>query len=297
MKEKYFLWFISGGLGKNVAATSLIKPIKIKYPERKLIIVCSYPEIFLSNPNIDRVYALGHTPHFYNDYVHDKDIIICNQEPYNQTGHVKKEKHLLESWSELLNIDITQDSLPELYFNYSQQKLYNKPSSSKPNLIIQTGGGPMDDKTPYNWTRDIPIEIAQNIVLKYKTNYNIIQITKPEGYKLEGVEVVTGGMSNMKLFSLLFNSEKRILIDSCLQHAAAALKLPSTVFWIGTSPKVFGYAGHNNLVANLPKKSNTIINSALFDYQFSNNNHECPYIKIEEMFNIKEIVKNLEILF
>jgi hypothetical protein len=35
----------------------------------------------------------------------------------------------------------------------------------------------------------------------------------------------------MELFGLVAASEKRFLIDSCLQHAAAALNLPSTVFW------------------------------------------------------------------
>lgn len=293
MEEKYFLWFISGGLGKNVAATSLIKPIKVKYPERKLIIVCSYPEIFLNNPNVDRVYTLGHTPHFYSDYVQDKDVIICNQEPYNQTGHIKKEKHLLESWAELLNININPDNLPELYFNYAQQKLYLNPPSPKPNLIIQTSGGPIDDNIPYNWTRDIPIEIAEEIVLNHKTNYNIVQITRPGGYKLKNVEVITENMSNMKLFSFLLSSEKRILIDSCLQHAAAALKLPSTVLWIGTSPKVFGYAGHNNIIANLPKKANTIINSNLFDYQFNKNEYECPFQNIQEIFDLKTILDSI----
>ena len=44
----------------------------------------------------------------------------------------------------------------------------------------------------------------------------------------------------MELFALLVESKKRILIESCLQHAAAAFKLPSTVLWIGTSPIVFG---------------------------------------------------------
>jgi hypothetical protein len=49
-------------------------------------------------------------------------------------------------------------------------------------------------------------------------------------------------MPNMELFSLLLVSQKRVLIDSCLQHAAAAaaLGLSSVVLWVGTSPKVFG---------------------------------------------------------
>jgi hypothetical protein len=59
---------------------------------------------------------------------------------------------------------------------------------------------------------------------------------------MQGVEVVSDSMPNMELFSLLLVSQKRVLIDSCLQHAAAAaaLGLSSVVLWVGTSPKVFG---------------------------------------------------------
>ena len=51
--EKYVIWHIQGGLGKNVAATALIKDLKEKYPDRKLIMVVSWPEIFLNNPYIE----------------------------------------------------------------------------------------------------------------------------------------------------------------------------------------------------------------------------------------------------
>ena len=80
-QNKYFIWSIQGGLGQNVAATALIKSIKKTYPDRKLIVVCSWPQVFLNNPNIDRVYNQNNIPHFYEDYIEGKDIIICNQEP------------------------------------------------------------------------------------------------------------------------------------------------------------------------------------------------------------------------
>ena len=97
----------------------------------------------------------------------------------------------------------------------------------------------------------------------------------------------------MELFALMVASKKRVLIDSCLQHAAAALKQQSTVLWIGTSPTVFGYNIHKNVIAKLPKKANQLIGSYLFDYQFENNMHECPYMDVKDMFSIEEIIKNI----
>ena len=64
MEEKYIIWHIEGGLGKNIAATSLLKTLKEKHPERKIVIVASYPEIFLNLPSVYRVYRLGSTQYF-----------------------------------------------------------------------------------------------------------------------------------------------------------------------------------------------------------------------------------------
>jgi len=296
MEEKYVIWHVQGGLGKNIAATALIKDIKEKYKDRKFILVCSFPEIFLNNPDIDKVYNISQLNHFYETYIENKDVIIFKHEPYFQSDHITKKKHLVHNWCDLLNIEY-KNQQPKIYINYSQTQLVNEWKRSKPVLLLNTNGGPLDHSGKnfvYNWARDLPIEIANLIVSKYKNTYHIIHLTRPGAYKLEGVERIEKKMSNLQLISLVFSSSKRILIDSAAQHAAAAFNLKSDVFWIGTSPILFGYKIHNNLVAKLPKKANQLINSYDFDYQFHNNVHECPYMGINEMFDLKEILNNLE---
>ena len=291
--EKYIIWHIQGGLGKNIAATALCNDLKQQYKDRKLIMVVSYPEAFLSNPVVDRVYALGNAPYFYQDYIEGKDIVLFRHEPYNQTAHVTKKQHLIHNWCDLLGIEY-KNQQPVLFPNYPQRMTTGMWQRPKPIMVIQTGGGPMQgQRFSYSWTRDMPIEVAQEIINKYSQQYHIIQVTRPDGYQLQGVERIDGVLSNMELFSLLVTSQKRVLIDSCLQHAAAALKLQSTVLWVGTSPTVFGYSSHKNIIAKLPKKANQLIGSYLFDYQFENNMHECPYMDVKDMFNIEEIFKNI----
>ena len=291
--EKYIIWHIQGGLGKNIAATALCNDLKQQYKDRKLIMVVSYPEAFLSNPVVDRVYALGQSPYFYQDYIEGKDIILFRHEPYNQTAHATKKQHLIHNWCDLLGIEY-KNQQPVLFPNYPQRMTTGIWQRPKPVMVIQTGGGPMQgQKFSYSWTRDMPIEVAQEIINKYSQQYHIIQVTRPDGYQLPGAERIDGILSNMELFSLLVTSQKRVLIDSCLQHAAAALKLQSTVLWVGTSPTVFGYNSHKNIIAKLPKKANQLIGSYLFDYQFENNMHECPYMDVKDMFNIEEIFKSI----
>jgi hypothetical protein len=84
-------------------------------------------------------------------------------------------------------------------------------------------------------------------------------------------------------------SDKRLLIDSSLQHAAMALNKPSTVLWVGTNPQVFGYDYHKNIVADLGDENYKLPDSYLFDYNFNGAIHECP-MDDENIFDLDEII-------
>jgi signal peptidase I len=141
MEEKYIVWHVEGGLGKNIAATALINSLTQKHPDRKLVIVASYPEVFLNLPSVYRVYRMGSTQYFYNDYIKDKDTIIFKHEPYYETNHILKRKHLIANWCKLMDLKY-EFQTPVLNFNFVQQRNSLKWQRDLPILIIQTNGGP-----------------------------------------------------------------------------------------------------------------------------------------------------------
>lgn len=293
-KTKYLIWHIEGGMGKNIASTALLEPLSKTYPDRKIIVVASYPEVFINNPFIHRVYRVGMTSYFYDDYIKDKDTLIFRHEPYFQTQHILKQKHLIENWADLLGVKY-EGQFPSIHFNMVQKQLPLSWLRDKPIMLIQTNGGPLQNqKLNYSWTRDIPWSIADKIVEEFKDKYHIYQITRQGSVYLNGVEVIDYPISNMELFGLVAVSEKRVLIDSSLQHISAALNLPSTVLWIGTSPMNFGYNLHSNIVANPPKGNVKLIDSYLFDYSFEGIPHECPYSDVEEMFDVNDVIKTIK---
>ena len=289
-QEKYLIFHIEGGLGKHIAATALLKDLSIKYNERKIILVVGYPEIFLNNPYIYRVYTHGITPYFYQDYIEGKDTIIFRHEPYFESSHVYKKKHLIENWCHLLDINYNHQT-PEIQVNYVQRKNTLMWGRDKPVMVIQTNGGPLSTTNSYSWTRDMPYELAVSLSEIYSKDYHIIQVCHPNSLKIPNVEVVDYVLSNFELSALIVNSSKRILIDSSLQHIAAAFNLPSIVLWIGTSPQVFGYNLHSNLLSRNPTNKPKLIDSYLFDYSFEGKQHECPYTNVEEMFHIEDIIE------
>lgn len=292
----YSIFHVEGGLGKHVASTAVAKCIKNNHPDRELIIVCAYPEIFLNLPYVHRVYRIGSTPYFYDTYIKDVDSIIFKHEPYFTTEHIHKTLPLIKNWCKLYGLEYNGE-MPEIRFNLRNKQLgQNMWFRDKPIFLIHTNGGPISEQPfPYSWTRDMPYHIAQDVANYMSNTHHVIQVCRNEANALSGVEVVTKSMSNSELFMLVAMSDKRLLIDSSLQHIAAALNLPSTVLWIGTSPNVFGYDIHTNIVGKLSEDVK-LVDSYLFDYNFNGIVHECSIFNDdndEPMFNIQEIMDTL----
>lgn len=302
MKEKYSIFHIQGGLGKHIAATAIAKCIKNNHPHRKLIVVCAYVDIFMNLPFVDRVYQLGNTSYFYQTYVENKDSILFHQEPYFTTDHIHKRLPLIQTWCKMYGLEYRGET-PELIFNSLQKKISKDVwvKDKKPVMVLHTNGGLISpDARPYLWARDMPFDIAQQIVDKYHKKYTIYQCTKNNSETLVNAIPIKYDfyddkmqLSTMEYLSIILHSEKRILIDSCLQHAAAALKLPSIVLWNGTSPKVFGYDMHKNVETVKPQNFK-LPQSYLFDFDFDGIEHEYPFDENDDLFDIDEIFKYLE---
>ena len=294
MAKKYSLFHVQGGFGKHIAATAVAKCIKNNHPSRELILTAVYTEIYQNLPFVDRVYQLGNTSYYYQTYVEDMDSLIFANEPYFTTDHVNKKLPLVQTWSKMYGLKY-KGEMPQITFNHLQKKIakdfWTSRANGKPIMVIQTNGGLLNEQRPYLWARDMPIGLAQKLVDHYEKDYHIFQITKPAGEVLDGVEVIKDPMSNMELVSILLQSEKRIFIDSCMQHAAAALKMPSVVLWNGTSPKVFGWDMHTNIQARKPAKFK-LPNSVFFDFDFIGVEAEYPYVdEDEEIFDFDKIIE------
>ena len=295
---KYSIFHLQGGIGKHVAATAVARVIKNNHPDRKLIVVCAYPDIFINLPFVDRVFTLGNTSYFYQEFVQDKDSILFHHEPYYTTNHIHKRKKLIENWCDMYGLKYSGEQ-PELKFNKLQYDISKSFwGRKKPIMFLHTNGGMMtNDAKPYAWTRDMPVDVAQELVDHYKKDYHIYQVTKLNSPKLQGAEHIFAtqqqSLSLMELFSILLHSKKRILIDSCLQHAAAAMKRKSTVLWNGTSPKVFGYDLHENICTDIPYNFK-LPGSYLFDFDFNGNEVEYPFTDEVKLFDINKIIESVD---
>ena len=295
-KDNYVIFNPEGGLGKVIASTAVVRCIQAKYPEHKIIILTPWAEVFLNNPRVHRVLQSGNTPYFYRDYLEGRQSIVLKGEPYFCTNHLYSKQHLIKSWCELHDLPFDGNIQPELYFNIAEQTYYARNIvSDKPLLVLQTNGGNYEDERSYCWTRDLPQQQSQILVDELSKKYKIYHVTRKNGPTLNNVERVDVVGSKRTFLSLLLKSEKRLLIDSCLQHAAAAFNLPSTVCWIGTSPDVFGYKMHKNILPNKEKNKQcggSMIDSLFFDYDFNGPEHEYPFDNFD-IFDLQSVYDSI----
>ena len=181
--KKYSIFQLTGGLGKHVAATAVGQAIKNNHPDRELIVVCSWPELWTSLPFVHRTYIFGQTQYFYQEYITGADSLLFAQEPYHMTDHIYKRRPLIETWCNMYGIKYNNEK-PMVKINPEQWRLIKDfYKYDKPVLLLHTNGGMYGDEKPYRWARDMPIWVAEKIAKRYRKDYQVIQITRPHSPK------------------------------------------------------------------------------------------------------------------
>lgn len=285
---KYVIFHVEGGIGKNILSTAVVRAINKQYPDRKIIVLTAWPEVWLCNPRVEKVIQFGQTSYFYKDYVEGKDSLIFMQDPYKQADAIYRTKHLTQVWCEMIGVNWDGEK-PEMYFTTLEfdfvSTFINK---TKPILLIHAFGGAQNQQHKYSWARDIPPIISNEVIRRLKNDYRIIQVRREDQIALEGAEYLSLQPRQIALSILL--SDKRLFIDSFLQHAAASMDKPSTVLWVGNSPTVFGYSVNDNIKAQF--EAGSLRNSLYDPYDIAGDPIQLA-TPPNNIFNIEEVMNSL----
>ncbi|MES2702722.1 MAG: hypothetical protein V4649_08795 [Bacteroidota bacterium] len=282
---------VDGGIGKSIAATAVCAAIKKQYPADQLLVITGYPEVFLCNPNVDKVFNFNNLNYFYQDHIEGQQVKTFLHNPYLETDFIMEKGHLIKLWCEMFGIKYNGE-LPMLFVNNREINTYSGLfASPKPILVLQTNGGAANQGSKYSWARDIPQATAQTIVNAFAPHYNVVHIRREDQPQLHNTTPVQ--MEFRALVVLIALSTKRLFMDSFAQHTAAALGLPSVVCWVGNKPSQFGYDMHTNIVANPPTVKPELRHSVFGRYNISGQPTEFPYLHEGEIFDVNKIIEAL----
>jgi ADP-heptose:LPS heptosyltransferase len=283
---------IDGGLGKSIMATAVLKAIKKKHSKANIIVVTSYPDVFISNPNVNRVISHNQMDGIYEKWIMKKESKVFISDPYQTSDFITESKHLIAIWCEMYGLKYDGE-MPELFISKSE-KQYFEPfyRLDKPILAIQPNGGAFNQPLKYSWTRDIPQTITQDIINYFANDYAVLHIKRDDQLIYENSMACLDNFRSIAIMLTL--SEKRLLIDSSAMHIATALNLPSVVCWVGTNPNVFGYDMHTNIEANAPDFEPNLNHPHYSKYLLFQDISTIPFNDLNNVFDKKLIINALK---
>jgi ADP-heptose:LPS heptosyltransferase len=272
--------------------TAVLKAIRKQYKKANIIVVTGCPDVFISNPNVNKVLGFDQLSGIYAQYVMGKDAKVFVSDPYHTSDFITESAHLIKIWCELYGVEYNGE-MPELFL-LKAEKEYFEPfyRLDKPILAIQTNGGAQNQPLKYSWTRDIPAPIVEQVIEHFKNDYAILHIKREDQIIYPNTLQAIDKFRSIAI--LLSLSQKRLLIDSSAMHIATALKLPSTVAWVGTNPKIFGYEMHKNILANEPTREPNLQHPHYQKYLLFQDISTIPYNDLNEVFDASKIISSLK---
>jgi len=241
---------IEGGLGKHIVFTCFLKGIFEKHG--KFNVISSYKEVFENNPYVENSWL---------DIEKDKSKIseIIFTEPY-KTEFEFNEKHIIESWAQLLDIDKSLITDPMVVLTEEEIQKAKEFQPDGEFFIVQFSGG----QSPAGWKetqeykqtkmvneRNYPFQMAQILVNKLRKKYpkaTIINCSLPNEYNLKGTIHIPVNFKSY--FEFTKHAKGIICIDSMLQHISASNDTPTIVLWnrlSWTPSHKYGWKKHVNL--------------------------------------------------
>jgi ADP-heptose:LPS heptosyltransferase len=285
------IFSVDGGLGKSVMATAVLKAIKKQYKKANILVSTAYPDVFINNPNVNKIITHANNSGIYRDYVQNKEAKVFIGDPYSTSDYITESKHLIQIWCEMFGIAYNGE-MPELFLSKAEKQYYEPfYKLDKPILAIQPHGGAINQPLKYSWTRDIPVPIMEKIIERFKDDYAIVHIKRDDQFMYQNTIGALDGFRSIAV--LLTMASKRLLIDSSAMHIATALNLPSVVTWVGTNPKVFGYNMHTNVIHKPFTKELDLNHSFYQRLPLFEDISKIPYNDLNEVFDFKEIIQLL----
>ena len=286
------IFSIDGGLGKSVMGTAVLSAMKKQYPNDYIVVVTGYPDVFVGNPNVNKVLRHEQTSSVYKSYIEGKECKVFLSDPYHTSDYITESKHLIPIWCEMFGVKYNGET-PELFISSSERQYFEQfYRTEKPIMVIQPNGGAINQPLKYSWTRDIPQPTMERIIEHFKDRYTILHIKREDQISYPNTLQALDDFRSIAV--LLSLSTKRLLIDSSSQHIAQALGMSSVVTWVGTNPDVFGYGNNINIMANKPNREVVKENNGYMKYQLFEDMTNIPYNNLEDVFDINLIINELE---
>lgn len=239
---------IDGGIGRCICAIPALEQMA---KTREVIVAASHPEIFYNNPNLYKVYGLN------REYFFDDVLQYCEffyPEPYWDHHFYQQRKHLISSFSSLLNKeDSAEVKKPNIYLTDEEMqeadtyiKTIKTQIGNRKIIAFQPFGASYNEQIGKdNSNRSLTPKTVSFLLANLFDDCCFINFTNN---KIEHAAMCYDVFPVRKLLALIPFCDYAITVDSFLAHAGYTFGIPGTQFFGGTSSLNFGYPEHYHTV-------------------------------------------------
>ena len=297
---------VGGGIGRNIVGTVIARNLRKAYPDKRVVALVSCPDVFLKNPNVDRIVNMGQPYYFYEDYMMGGKSVLLDAEPYQHYDYINRTKSLAECWCEMLEIPC-DNIKPDIFFSDSELRMaqiYLNKFDREMVLLHHTGGKIPNDKSEKEditskagmYKRSLPHDVTQKITDELINKGFMVGAIQHENQSMpSGAEKINFPLR--AIMALIPYVAEVICIDSFIQHACAGLGKKSLVVWGGTNPIVLGYKEHDNMTRKAcPNPMCHRPNSYLFDFEPTGFLWDCPHDDACMDYKAEDILKEFDIM-
>lgn len=248
------LYFIEGGIGKNIAFTSLLNRF-----EQPIAVNSFWRKVFKNHSKVAAVYdSLNLFDTEYNNGLLKQLGNLYYPEPY-KTDFLRGDKHIIDSFYELCEFEKPEKHETEIIFSEEEIKdIEALTEKLKPFVLVQFTGSDIEIKKDLDefTTRSLNKKQSQEIIniLNFDLKLNVINVTNQK-HSFKNTCTVEYPL-DYRNFSLLLNySQSFICIDSFLNHASSNkfCNNKGVVLWHALkSSKMFGYEKNKNIISRAP---------------------------------------------
>jgi hypothetical protein len=248
---EYLIVSIDGGLGKVIASTAAVRCLKKAHPDKKIIVLSGWPEVYDLNPHVYRTLRFNEYRHMYEDYAKKSTLLIEN--PYHLDSYRHDGKHLTESFCEAWQIEFDGNYFPEIYLDdelisVAHKKLIDIKTQTNglPIIVVQYVGRMQKEESS-----SVFLPSGRENILLFNELMNkisdkcVMLIMKDADQPVVNVQkntLLTKEQLHFRYWMATIAMADGFLgIDSCGHHMAAAFRKPAFVVWGRTDANALGY--------------------------------------------------------
>lgn len=247
MEQKPYVIQVDGGIGRVICSVPAIEKLA-KTTQRKVIVITSYPDVFLKNPNVHKVYNLNRE-YLWDDVIRHGEFLY--PEPYFNHLYYDQQHHLMQNFNFLIHGEAGKVERANIYLT-EEEKAWalgfvadRKKEFKKKIVLLQCFGS--SARLEENRVID-PTHRSLNMT-------KVDQICKETNHLYINVSHIPLNYSNVwqqdftlrQLFALTSCCDFIVGIDSAVMHIGASFNKSGVIFFGSTYQANLSYPCFTNI--------------------------------------------------